>query len=71
MAQTYIAKDGEMVDEICWRYYPRSQFPLSVETVLEANRGLAALGVRLAAGTALTLPDLKQPDATPIIRVWS
>ena len=71
MPQTYIAKDGDMVDEICWRYYPPERFPLSVETVLDANRGLAAMGLKLKAGTAVLLPDLKQPDATPVIRLWS
>lgn len=72
MPETYLAKDGDMVDEICWRYYAKGQQPLSVERVLEhpRNLGLAAQGVRLRAGTAVFLPDLPRPEATPIIKVW-
>lgn len=72
MAETYIAKDGDMVDEVCWRYYAAGQLPLSVERVLdhERNRGLAAQGSRLRGGTAIYLPDLPRPEATPIIKIW-
>lgn len=70
MAETYIAKDGDMLDFICWKYYTAAQLPLAVERVLAANRGIAAIGVRLTAGTAVVLPDLPRPQATPIIRIW-
>ncbi|MCB5201733.1 tail protein X [Neorhizobium sp. T786] len=70
MAETYIARDGDMVDEICWRFYAKAQQPLAVERVLEANRGLASPGVKLKAGTRVFLPDLPKPESTPIIRIW-
>lgn len=70
MAETYIAKDGDTIDSICWRYYTPAQLPLSVERVLAANRGVAASGVVLKAGTSVFLPDLPQPESTPIIRIW-
>lgn len=70
MAETYIAKDGDMVDEICWRFYSKSQQPLSVERVLDANPGLAGRGVRLTAGTVVFLPDLPKPETTPIVKIW-
>lgn len=70
MAETYITKQGDMVDEICWRYYAKGQQPLAVERVYGANRGLAKLGAVLAAGVAITLPDLPKPATTPILRIW-
>lgn len=72
MPERYFAKDGDMVDEICWRYYSKGQQPLSVERVLEDvnNIGLAAQGPHLTAGTIVYLPDLPMPQATPIIKVW-
>jgi phage tail protein X len=59
-----------MLDYICWKYYAKSQLPLAVERVLEANRGIAATGLKLKAGTRVFLPDLPMPEATPIIRIW-
>lgn len=67
---TYRASDGDMVDEICWRFYEKGQQPLAVERVYAANQGLAALGPVLAAGTLVNLPELPRPAATPIIRIW-
>lgn len=70
MPEVYRAKDGDMVDEICWRFYEKGQQPLAVERVYEVNQNLAALGPKLPAGTLVTLPDLPRPATTPIIRVW-
>ncbi|MFT4080756.1 tail protein X [Rhodomicrobium sp.] len=70
MADTYLTKDGDMIDEICWRYYEKGQQALAVERVYEANRRLAMLGPKLPAGTLVILPDLPRPAATPIIRIW-
>ncbi|TIW97788.1 tail protein X [Mesorhizobium sp.] len=66
----YRASDGDMVDEICWRFYEKGQQPLAVERVYEANQGLAKLGPVLPAGTIVKLPDLPRPQTTPIIRIW-
>lgn len=49
------ARQGDTVDAICWRYYGRTDG--TVEAVLEANDGLADLGVVLPAGTLVDLPD--------------
>jgi phage tail protein X len=70
MPETYIAKDGDMLDYICWKYYSAAQLPKAVERVMTANRGLAASGLKLKAGTAVFLPDLPKPANTPIIRIW-
>ena len=70
MAETYMTKDGDMIDAICWKFYAKGQQPLAVERVYEANRGLAKLGPVLPAGVAVVLPDLPEPEATPVIRIW-
>jgi len=69
-AQTYIAKDGDMIDYICWKYYVGEDQNIAVSRVLEANRGIASGGVKLKAGTPVILPDLPKPETTPIIRIW-
>ena len=69
MAITYTTKQNEMVDVICRRVYgDESGY---VETVLEANPGLAAKSIPLPIGTEIVLPDL--PRAAPeqrIISLW-
>jgi phage tail protein X len=70
MPDTYIAKDGDMLDYICWKYYSAEQLPKAVERVLAANRGLAGVGVKLKAGTAILLPDVPKPAVAPILRIW-
>jgi len=42
--EMYLSKDGDMIDEICWRYYPKRQQALAVEHVYEANNRLADRG---------------------------
>ena len=44
---TYITKDGETLDYICWKYYGRTNV---VEQVLQANRHLAKLDAVLPGG---------------------
>ncbi|WP_321336598.1 tail protein X [Breoghania sp.] len=68
MAQVYRTKDGDSVDKVCFDYYGKSS--LTTEAVFEANRGLAAHGPLLPAGLDIVLPDIEEPAATPIIRVW-
>lgn len=47
--------DGDVLDEVCWRYYGH---PDAVPAVLAANPGLADQLPVLPAGLALFLPDL-------------
>ena len=49
------ALQNDTVDAICQRIYGATRG--HVEAVLDANRGLAALGCFLPMGTAVTLPD--------------
>ncbi|MEM5403905.1 MULTISPECIES: tail protein X [Paraburkholderia] len=64
-----IAKQGDTVDAICWRYYGRTDG--TVEAVLEANEGLADLGVVLPTGTPVELPDLSAVQTTkPLLQLF-
>lgn len=63
MAQTYRTRDGDVVDEIAWRYYGAvDQAILGI--VLDANPGLADRGAVLPGGVIITLPDIAQPTTT-------
>lgn len=53
------AHQGDTVDTLCWRHLGSSA---AVETTLELNPGLAALGPVLPAGTPVVLPTA-QPAA--------
>jgi len=70
MADLYLTKDNDMIDEICWRHYPKHQMALAVEHVYEANHRLADKGEKLPAGLTILLPDLPQPRAVPVINLW-
>jgi len=70
MADLYLTSDGDMIDEICWRYYPKRQQALAVEHVYEANNRLADLGEKLPACLTIILPDLPQPRTVPVINLW-
>lgn len=60
---TYQTRDGDVLDEICWRYYGRADV---VPQVLEANPGLADLGTVYDAGRRITLPSILPPARQPI-----
>ena len=63
MASTYITKQGEMVDEICWKVYG-SGYMSMIGPVLAANPGLADIALDLPAGVTISLPD--QPSQAPV-----
>ena len=60
---------GDSVDSICYRHLGNSD---AVETVLDSNPGLAALGPILPMGTVVTLPDRRATVAKQknIIQLW-
>ena len=66
---TYVTKDGDVLDAICWKYYGSTTG--MVEKVLEANRHLAELGSIFAAGVKIILPDLTQEEETESVKLWS
>lgn len=69
-AATYVTRQGDTVDFICWRHYGTERGGVT-EAVLEANRGLADSGPVLPAGLRITLPAMAQPaQAQKVISLW-
>ena len=70
MSAQYRTKTGDMLDELCWRYYKQQSG--AVEFVLNANPGLADIGPVLPANIVIQLPELPEPvtEVQPI-RLWS
>lgn len=67
--QTYITKDGDTADYIAWKYYG-NQDAGTVETLLDANNGLADRGPVLPAGLVINLPEIKTPATTQGVKLW-
>lgn len=63
---TYRTRDGDVLDEICWRFYGRADV---VPQVLEANPGLADRGTLFEAGVRIALPDIQPPARQPV-NLW-
>lgn len=68
MPKEIITRDGDLLDDLIWRYYGRREV---LAAVLEANPWLAQSPPILAAGRVIVLPDLPQPSEAPVIRLWS
>ena len=66
---TYITKDGDVLDAICFKYYGSTTGV--VEKVLEANRHLSELGAIFSANVKIVLPDLTQEEETESVKLWS
>jgi phage tail protein X len=70
-ARSYVTKDGDMIDYICWKQY-NGQMTGTVEAVFNANPILEDMGPILPAGILLTLPDAPTPSPVqPSIYLWS
>jgi phage tail protein X len=63
----YRTKAGDMLDDICYRYY--GDVPKAIEVVLNANPGLAAYGALLPDGLIIDLPTLA-PVADATVSLW-
>lgn len=68
MSELYITRQFDEVDEICWRYYGRTQ--QTVEIVLQANPNLADLMPILPAGITISLPEIPAPSTSETLRIW-
>jgi phage tail protein X len=68
MSQLYITRQFDELDDICWRFYGRTQ--QTVESVLLVNPNLADLLPVLPEGLIILLPDLPQPETTETLRIW-
>lgn len=63
------SQQGDTVDLLCWRFYGRING--TVEAVLEANPGLADLGLMLPLGTLVSMPELGEvASTTPLLQLF-
>lgn len=70
MATTYTTADGDMLDEIAWKYYGTTDAG-QVESILVANPNLADLGPVFAAGVIIVLPDASSAaQTTQGVKLW-
>lgn len=68
---TYITIQGDRLDRICKSHYG-SERGGTVERVLDANPGLAALGPIYSAGIEIELPDIASTVQTvEVVHLWS
>lgn len=69
MSNIYITRQGETVDLACLAHYGRTE--KVVEAVLEANPGLAALGMVLPIGTTIIMPSISSTATQPrLVSLW-
>ncbi len=69
MEASYQSKDGDMVDDVAFRYYGQTSGG-EVEAVYAANYRLADLGPELPAGIVISLPDVP-PPRKDVVRLFS
>lgn len=68
MSEFYVTRQFDEIDDICWRYYGRTQ--QTVEAVMTANTNLADLMPILPEGLSILLPDLPAPSTSQTLRIW-
>jgi len=64
---TYLTREGEMLDEICYAHYQREEY---LAAVYDANPGLAGYGNILPINVTVILPDLPPPPQQQSVRLW-
>lgn len=77
-AKVTVTREDATVEQICFEYawqvlgdrHRAGQLPGYVEAAIEANRGMAALGLVLPLGTAIALPEWVADDTRPAVRLW-
>lgn len=70
MSQTYQTRQGDVLDEIAFRFYGTLD-GRTVERLLEANPGLSEHPTRLPAGLLIDLVELPRPAAgTKVVKLW-
>lgn len=67
MATIYTTRDGDVLDDICWRYYGNAD---NLIAVLNANPGLSELGNYYDAGVEIILPIITPEPVTWTPSLW-
>lgn len=70
MPAIYTTRENDVLDEIVWRFYGRQDNGL-LESVLEANRGLADYGPELPTGLMIAMPDAPTPEPAKRLQLFS
>ena len=68
MPKRVMTHDGDVLDDLIWQHYGRSEV---LSAVLEVNPTLAQFHPVLSAGLVIELPELPLPAEAPVIRLWS
>lgn len=63
----YTTLNGEMLDEVVYRWYGSHH---QLDAVMDANPGIASLGPILPEGLVVNMPIVKVEEK-PIIKLWS
>lgn len=65
-----VAQQGDTLDLLLWR--ERGLGPADIPAILDANPGLAAIGLVLPLGTIVQVPAVTTPAQTslPLIQLW-
>ena len=64
----YRTVNGQTLDEIVWRHY--GDLPGIIESVLEANPGLADYDDVLPSGILINLPEYTPSEYAEGVRLW-
>jgi len=68
MSIQYLTRQGDILDDLCFRIYGKQEAG-QVEAVLLANQNLGDIALELPAGVIITFPDLTtEPKAQ--VRLW-
>ncbi len=67
MVMTYQTREGDVLDDICWRYYERVDVVIDV---LNANPGIVEYGAILPKGLMILLPEIERGEAIESIGLW-
>lgn len=65
---TYLTKDGDVVDWICWRHYGFTSG--AVEIVLQENPFLAKYDDFLPSGLLVNLPEIEKSNSAKTVKLW-
>ena len=67
MVTIYTTRDGDVLDEICWRFYGNTK---NIMMVFEANVGLSDIGTHYEAGIQIILPAIIETPVTYTTSLW-
>lgn len=69
MSETYITRQNDMLDAICYQHYGRVDV---LPQILDANHRLCEQREKLPAGISIILPKINQPDTQKqVINLWN